>query len=369
MQPIILVLLVLTISACIVRSKPTRPKFMAFVHQNFDNKHLLIKKIDKAEWKIGYRYAAKCPPQDKQNNKALEAEMTKALEAWLQPLRELQPAQPITRNFRYQPQKDFNADQSTDVAGLLAVDVRITFECRQGHSFALVGGGTAPDLHIRGGTKITLPLLSKLIHELGHAFGLGDTYIHSTKLASTGGLERTSGKQPSSIMAAFSAAAGQPPYLGEDDKRGIQWLYRHFYQGIALDNCIFPDYVYEPEPAGCRPKYPLIFEVKHAQPGRIAVDLMNEDPSIDINAQDDGGFTALHYAVMREDEAIVKSLLAHEDIKPYLRNKQGYSALELAREAKLKRMIVLLLKHPLASGAVPHDKQITTWGEMKRGDN
>ena len=371
MQPTILVLLMLTITACIIKSKPAQQKFITYAQQHFHSDHLLIKKIAKTEWKIVYRYEAQCPPEDRQNGKALEEAMSKALQAWLQPLRELQPARPLTRNFRYELQKDFDADQPHNFAGLLAVDVRITFVCRRGNSSILLGGGIPPDIYMREGTKITPPLFSSLLHELGHAFGMSDTYLlpDIRELPSTGGLEHTIGTQPSSIMAALSAAAAQPPYLSEDDKRGVQWLYKHFYEGVAIDDCFFPDYVYEPEPAGCRPKYPLIFEVKHAQPSKLALQLLYEDPSIDINAQDDGGFTALHYAVMREDEAVVKGLLANKNIKPYLHNKQGHSALKLARAAKLSRMIALLLEHPLASGVIPHGKQITTWGQMKRGDN
>ena len=44
------------------------------------------------------------------------------------------------------------------------------------------------------------PYLFILAHELGHAFGLSDAYIHGTQ-PSTGGLAATGGKQPSSIMA------------------------------------------------------------------------------------------------------------------------------------------------------------------------
>ena len=40
------------------------------------------------------------------------------------------------------------------------------------------------------------------------------------------------------------------------------------------------------EPRGCVPKYPLIFETKHSPP-LYALRLLKEDPTIDINAQDD----------------------------------------------------------------------------------
>ncbi len=94
--------------------------------------------------------------------------------------------------------------------------------------------------------------------------------------------------------------------------------------------------------------------------------MLDEDPTIDVNEQDDGGFTALHYAVMHEQVKVVKKLLAHKDIKPFLRNKQGSSALKIAREAELEHMISLLLQHPLTLPVEPQDKKIVRWGELKK---
>ena len=110
--------------------------FIAFEHTHPEQHNLLIRKIDKPQWTIGYRYAAECLPEDRQNGKALEEAITTALRAWLQSLREMQPARPITDDFRYVLQPDFNGDKFADRAGLIAVDTRITFECRQDVSLA-----------------------------------------------------------------------------------------------------------------------------------------------------------------------------------------------------------------------------------------
>ena len=79
------------------------------------------------------------------------------------------------------------------------------------------------------------------------------------------------------------------------------------YNFLAIDDCFFSDYVFEEEPRGCVPKYPLIFEVKHGLPNAVyfqvlQLDLRNKsrgtlDPQIDVNTQDDAAMTALHYAV------------------------------------------------------------------------
>ena len=55
--------------------------------------------------------------------------------------------------------------------------------------------------------------------------------------------------------------------------------------------------------------------------------MLDEDPNLDVNAQDAGGFTALHYAVMYEQEEVVAQLLVQKGIKPFLRDKRGRGAL------------------------------------------
>ena len=104
------------------------------------------------------------------------------------------------------------------------------------------------------------------------------------------------------------------------------------YNFLAIDDCFFSDYVFEEDPRGCVPRYPLIFEVKHGLP-KYVLQLLEEDPQIDVNTQDDAAMTALHYAVMYEKEEVVKTLLAHKDIKPFLKDEQGRTPLDIALAA------------------------------------
>ncbi len=371
MKKICLIFSITLVGYLLLGIAPAARGFIAFVHfEGVQFNVLLIHRIDKEQWTIGYRYGAECLPEDRQNGKALEEAITASLRAWLQPLRELHPARPITDDFRYVLQPDFNGDNPDNFAGLIAVDTRITFECRQSRSVALVGGGTPPDIFIREGTRITPPLVGAVSHELGHAFGLADTYVRAYKgrLASTGGSDLTVGTQPMSVMAALSS---EPPEIREDDKNGILWLYKHLYENLDLEDCFFPDYVFEESPRGCIPKHPFIFEVKHTRSWnhityQFVMWMLDEDPQLDVNAQDEEGFTALHYAVMYEREGVVERLLARKNIKPFLRDKRGRSALALAREANLRRLIVLLLKHPLTLPVHPAGSLTTTWGSLKR---
>ena len=319
--------------------------FMAYEHHRVRYRNLAWR-VHRKHWDISYRYGNDCPAAQKRNPQELEQAITKALRMWLAPLRPL-TKRPIVNDFRYH----LNAD-------LAEVDMRITFECTISHSSARLSNRKNPDIVLRVGTEVS-DLMNSLVHEIGHAFGLLDTHsavkIRGISFPSTGGLKKTKGRQPPSIMSYHLFVAGGMTKLGEDDKRGIIWLYKYFFDGLAddcflpdgsrrffpqecdynflaIDDCFFSDYVFEEDPRGCVPKYPLIFEVKHGLP-KYVLQLLEEDPQIDVNTQDDAAMTALHYAVMYEKEEVVKTLLAHKDINPSLKDEQGRTPLDIALAA------------------------------------
>ena len=277
--------------------------------------------------------------------------MTEAISAslrtWLQPLKELQPARPIVDRFVYELWPDYNPNQPQDLERLRAVDLQVTFECTQGRSVARIGRANPPEVIMRVGTYITPQKLSVLAHELGHAFGLADAYNQAYGIMqSRGGLHQTAGNQPASVMSMGGNFRGETPIaISEDDKRGIVWLYKYFYEDLKSDDCFFADYVLEEEPRGCIAKYPLIFETKHNPPIYV-LQLLKDDPTIDINAQDAGGMTALHYAVMYEKEEVVKALLTHKDSKPSLKNKESQTPLDIALAVN-NAAIIKMLSEPL----------------------
>ena len=325
---------------------------------------LLILKVHKPQWKIGYRYSVECTPADRQNGKALTEAISTSLRTWLELLKELNPERPIVDSFVYELQADYDPNKPNDnLEGLRAVDLRVTFSCTVGVSSAPIGIIYPPEVHMRLGTEITPLLLSTLTHELGHTIGLADTYARPGVMRSRGGFQSTSGTQPGSVMAG-NFVRDTPLALREDDKRGIVWLYKYFYEDLARDDCFFPDYVYEVyqvsevhEVGGCVPKYPLIFEVKHSPP-LYALRLLEEDPTLDVNAQDVGGMTALHYAVMYEKEEVVKALLAHEDIKSSLKNKEGETPLDIALAANNSAIIEMFPEPPPRKEDVNRDGKV-----------
>ena len=341
--------LVIVVSACLILLNttackifnPATSKFISHPHHYALLLTPLIRKVHNDHWRISYRYGDDCPKEKRNNAEELKMAITKALELWLQPLRELKTAQTIVSDFRY-----------TENADLASSDTRLTFSCLPGNSTAYLNNKRPPDILLNHDT-VDEALMASLAHELGHAFGMADTYVGRNEtlnegqiVTSTGGLTRTVGTQPASVMSSSRILPS------EDDKRGIVWLYKHVHEGLKTEDCFFPDYVYEQDPAGCRPKYPLIFEAKHGLP-MYAIQMLNEDPNIDVNAQNAGGLTALHYAVMYEKTSVVKKLLAHQDIKPFLRDKQGRSALDIARTANLIEIIALL--EPLAAPRTVED--------------
>lgn len=333
----------------------------------------LMPHIFKPQWKIGYRYGVECKPADRQNDELLQEAISTSLRTWLQPIKELKPARMIVDKFVYELQPDFdplqpgdlhNRNQEEEQQGLREVDLQVTFQCRQGISLALIGPFFPPAVLMRLGTKTTPIMLAALTHELGHAFGLADTYARPGLMDNRGGLRFTTGKQPASTMAVFPHVHVDnlpPPAIGEDDKRGIIWVYKYFHDKQEFGDCFFADYVFIEELGSCRPKHPLIFEAKHNHT-IYALQILEDDPTIDVNAQDVSGMTALHYAVMYEKVKVVKALLAHRNIKPFLKNKHGETPHKIAREANYAAIIAMF---PLA--VQPHAANLTTtWGAMKQ---
>ena len=72
---------------------------------------------------------------------------------------------------------------------------------------------------------------------------------------------------------------------------------------------------------------------------------------IDVNARDDSGSTALHYAAQSGLKRCVEYLLAH-GADPYAENKSGLTPFDLAR-VKNHHEVALLLESRMVASATP----------------
>ena len=225
---------------------------------------------------------------------------------------------------------------------------------------------------MRKGTKVTRNFIATLAHEMGHAFGLADTYITPGKWGDPqldkGGQDSTKGTQPSSVMSGVSRNK-EGGMLGKDDKNGVIYLYKVVYEGLSMRNCFFSDYELEHNPLGCRPKYPLIFEIKHVSE-ITAVFVIREDGNLDLNARDADGLTALHHAVLNGYTRVVEALLAEDAIQVNIFSNARRTPAALARELKHLVLAELIEAHPTAAlppwSVVPKGKLATTWGHFKK---
>ena len=331
-------------------SAPTADGFIAVDHMVPENRRKLnnlIRRVHKEQWVIGYAYMANCPPEARHNGEAIEEVITQALNAWLQPVRDLNTGKPVVSDFRFVPNFDFK-----DLPGLTLYDLRIFFFCKAGRSVALVGVNMAipPALNMRRGTDVTPRFAGELLHEIGHAFGLLDTYIILRREAeelrvSRGGLDRTIGHQPASVMSGINAPhTSVPDWVSQDDANGIVWLYKFYHENLSLEDCIFPDYELEASPVGCRPKSPLLFEIKHGNES-IALLVLDDDEKTDVNARDETGLTALHYAAMKGYPKLVDKLRFHRDIDMNVRDAAGSTALFWAAKRGSYGVAERLVKH------------------------
>ena len=350
----------------------TAQGFIARTSKSLD---ILLDKIDRPQWKIGYNFTADCPEAFRQQEAQLKEAITKALQAWLQPLRARYPNRQFTDDFLLIKLPDVAACEEDRLA-LRELDTRITFDCAKdfGLPFARIAlAGAAPDICMKTGGAAgrvdNWGLIANVVHELGHAFGFGDTYVRG-RLQSTGGLAHTMGKQPSSIMASIHDSDA-PFAIGEDDKNGIIYLYKYLYEDHPAGDCFFPDYVRVERDGICEPQYPLIFEAKHGAFETVQ-QILIDDPTLDLNARDSQGMTALHYAVQRGSAEIVETLLAQAGIKVNLLNGHMRTPAQLARVLHQIHLAKRIEAHPTAKrppvawDVSPKGSLTTTWGALKR---
>ena len=291
-------------------------------------------------------------------------------------------------------------------------ELAITFSCRRGEhgelGVATSGGIILYEVQVDGDDLSFQP--GVLLHELGHLFGLVDTYVSGNvhQMESTGGSDHNVGQQPDSVMSGVNFGG-----LSEDDKRGLIWLYRYYHdESIEHTDCIFDDYESETVPSshpdfssgfrGCRPRAgqpaepppppvdppvdppvepppsppaddddqvsePPEKSEPHQLSRRQRIDLakqllakmreqvseqeiikfINDNPEFVVNRYDlNNGYTVLHYALANSYAEVVEKLLDHHEIDVNRRAWNGDTPLHLATLEGYEAGIRALLDHP-----------------------
>lgn len=316
------------------------------------NRKILIKIVHKDKWRIGIKY-------DKDTNftpdqkKELEIAIEESLMVWLAPVRKhckKHNGKDVIAKFEFVEIKPTRFHRYQRRKAKVPIDLEITFKKGWGRSHwrARLTDGLGMVRMFRGHRDNQRRYASgdneipqnasgyswnTLLHELGHAFGLADTYPKEGKRKSTGGSDKTSGKHPESIMS------GQLPKdrrvgLTYDDIVGIYGLYRLHVEGLGnKKECFSPEFKWDEGSKGCIPKYPVIFAAKYGNKF-ILSRLLLDDPDVDINETDPLGNTALHAAIEHrgDDAKKVEKVVMHlllEQINVNATNHKGQTPLHM----------------------------------------
>ncbi len=277
----------------------------------------LLHKAHNASLTIRYGFAPEC--NGKYSDTQVENDITKVMRLWLSPLRDW-PERPasdtIVDSFTYLKGTASEKHDPYEIkreyrtlSGEEGSKLDITFYCERGRSF-IIFTLAPPQIHLYEEAAGNYSL-STLTHEIGHAFGLDDTYVEYENTnsgkrfeaedqwrynQSDCGSQEMIGCQPLSIMNVdvWLVENKNNPHLGEDDTAGIRWLYRYLVTG---DVACPLGFIYELNTSGCIPEDPLDFAMKQGDIDN-AIELLAER-GLSINAQDEKGNTILHYAAQR----------------------------------------------------------------------
>ena len=332
-----------------------------------NGENILIKRVHEEHWDIFYRFDADCPDSRKteENYRVLREKLEEGIRIWLAPLREITD-RPIVDKFVFYKSTETSLSRAENDPHV-EHEIAATFRCKAGRSLADRRGRRFSMSEKANGRNSAafgnLPYSDiTLLHELGHAFDLADTYIGNPSFSppSSGTYLRTIGNQPKSVMSG--AYCDRQGGLCLDDKRAIQWLYRYHWEGLDPTDCP-PEFVYEElthtsdfyinrTVGGCVYKQPLIIELRQRELDR-ARRLLANDTNLKINAQDEHGYAALHYiAPLHLDfdnsriRSILRKILEYPDIDVNITDNYGNTPLHWAAWFGNFRMLADLLFIP-----------------------
>ena len=348
-----LIMLWLVVAACMNLNEgdaSAEAKFLTYVQAMGDTarSYSLLHKAHSDALTIRYGFAPGCG--SKYSDAQVERDISRVMRLWLSALRDW-PERPSSRvivdSFTYLKGTASDLRQSSGGRSYRNLssteggsDLDIVFYCKRGRAFIFYARNP-PQIHMyeKANGRYSLATLT---HEIGHAFGLTDTYVEYERTRtgrlveaehrwrhnqSDCGSQKIIGCQPLSVMNVHTWLIEDSAIaLGKDDVAGIKWLYRYLLTG----NVACPlDFISEINTGGCIPKDPLAFAMKQGDIDNT-IELLAER-GLPIDTQDKKGNTVLHYAAQRAASHGIdlygKGIVAGAD--PDIENKEGITAREM----------------------------------------
>lgn len=332
-----IVCLALLVVGCGVYEEGSEVGFIGYPQvPNYENYPFLITKVHKPSWTIGYYFGERCGVRTSEKSESLKLYVEYMLNLWLEPIRE----SPLTKR---KVVSDFlfkHIQEPIDLTRISKIfDFFIKFDCSSSLNENEVS-------HVKHGDHSPLVVLQKfdpnlvnplktgdyrdntgyepfvILHELGHVIGLLDTYAspnHSVKGESYDYFHSMIGNHPPSVMSGYDIWLGgdfgrigrhyTEFRLTEDDKKGIEWLYKNYFHQNKVKNrneCYFPTYemelLHKDGSKGCVPSNPVTYLIKNGYPADYITTLIKEEPALRpfVKKKEKQGnqLSALHYAAM-----------------------------------------------------------------------
>ena len=283
----------------------------------------LMQEAHADELRIGYLFADNKGCSGRYTDSKVKKDLTRVLDAWLEPLRGwdklVSDKGAIVSKYvfykgtveNYDPDPSLLLNQLKNAFLTQQPSLKVLFPCKPGRSYYVwtVSAMHTDSLIVQFDMGEGLNYaLATLTHEMGHAFGLHDTYVGAGGASenydtSTCGSDAIVGCQPLSAMNVhYKVMLSHEARLAADDIAGIRYVYRDIHAGER--SC--PDeYVGEATTGGCVPKNPLLFAIKNGDLLN-AEKLIKEDETVSdqdianlINKPDGEGYTLLHYAALQ----------------------------------------------------------------------
>lgn len=303
--------------ACAVEPPSGDAKFVTLDQQRYGLNNLsLVNQGHAQELVIGYAFFDNNGCSGRYTDNRVQSDISRVLNAWLEPLRGwsglVASKGPIVDTYTYiKGEVSDGSVSATD--GNSIPHLWVAFACREGRSYYGFSITTNPGpavivMYNSMASNYGDYALSTLLHEVGHAFGLADTYVEQGGDSrryneSECGAAKIVGCEPLAVMNKTSWLLHPLEVrLAADDIAGIRYVYRDIHAG---ERRCPAEYTPDMSTRGCRPKDPLIFAIMNGDiPNADALikqsgALSDEDVTALINKQDGTGSTFLHYAALR----------------------------------------------------------------------